>query len=425
MAVATAALAQRPTAQRMRRVFAAIFAASGISVVLNFVSGMISARVLGPEGRGALAAVQILPNVSAWIFGMGAMQAVSYYFAKRERDRSAILGTWFAMMIPASFIALAFDFTVIPHFLSKQTDNTQTLAMLWAPTVFLAIYSSVISGALVGLHRYKEYASFSLIPAFCMTCGMAALWLFDVLSVGTALLTTLVGSVLNIAASFHTVYKYVKPGAPNKAMMKATLPYGVKAHGSNFSQALNGRLDLLIMPSILGAASVGKYAVATNLSWIIVQISAAIYPVVTPAAVGAQDARRHVLQALKASMAIALMLGVAGAVIAGIGVRLIYGIDFTQSATVLRILIPGAVLYAGAQVLWAGLYAANKPLVTFLCQLPGLLITAVGLLLFLNRFGIVGAAYVSTIAYSTIFFVSLFAFWKYGNEAVVNVERTP
>jgi O-antigen/teichoic acid export membrane protein len=68
------------------------------------------------------------------------------------------------------------------------------------------------------------------------------------------------------------------------------------------------------------------------------------------------------------------------------------------------------VLFAGSAILSAGVYAAGRPLIASLAQLLGLLVTVVGLLVFLPDGGITAAALVSTASYTTVFVATLIAY---------------
>lgn len=91
------------------------------------------------------------------------------------------------------------------------------------------------------------------------------------------------------------------------------------------------------------------------------------------------------------------------AAIVGLAVPLVYGNAFAESIGPLRVLLVGSVLYAGAAVLFSGLYALNRPFTAALSQAGGIFITVAGLLLFLEDGGIWAAAIVSSVAYAAVF----------------------
>jgi O-antigen/teichoic acid export membrane protein len=88
----------------------------------------------------------------------------------------------------------------------------------------------------------------------------------------------------------------------------------------------------------------------------------------------------------------------------------VYGDEFGGAAPTLRVLLPGTVMLAGALILVAGLYAANRPSIATAVQVAGLVVTVAGLLVFLPTGSIMTAAIVSTAAYGVVFAGALIAF---------------
>jgi O-antigen/teichoic acid export membrane protein len=88
----------------------------------------------------------------------------------------------------------------------------------------------------------------------------------------------------------------------------------------------------------------------------------------------------------------------------------VYGNDFRDAAEPLLLILPGAVLFAGSSIATAGIYAAGRPFTATLTQLLGMVVTIVGLSVFLRSGGITAAALVSTASYSVVFVASVLAY---------------
>ncbi len=190
-----------------------------------------------------------------------------------------------------------------------------------------------------------------------------------------------------------------------------TLWYGVRGQGNMVASSLNARLDLAILPAFVAPAGVGLYSVATNISLIVHQISNTFAGLVLPAAAGDRE-RAHVkvIGSLYATLVIAAVLAVGLALLARPLLGLVYGDDFRDAAEPLLLLLPGAVLFAGSSIVTAGLYAANRPFTATVTQVLGMLVTVVGLLVFLRTGGVNAAAIVSSAAYTTVFVATLIAY---------------
>ena len=64
-------------------------------------------------------------------------------------------------------------------------------------------------------------------------------------------------------------------------------------------------------------------------------------------------------------------------------------------------------LFAGSVILGAGIYAAGRPFTATIAQVLGMVVTVVGLSVFLSAGGITAAALVSTASYTSVFVATL------------------
>lgn len=383
------------------------FGLSAAGLAATFVTGVIAARALHPDGRGVLAAVLAAPNLATWVFGVGAMEATAYGRAKYSGTGPSLLSTWLLILMPVGLVSLVILELTLPVLLTAQQSHTVWLARLWAPTILLALLMLILNGTLLGTHDYERFNLSRNTPFFItalLYCVFVAAHSF---SVGTALVATLVGSILNAAIIGALVMtRYGGLGKPKVAIAKSTLSYGLRAHGSNLSSIVNGRLDLLVMPAFLGAASVGLYSVGTNISWIVVTVAGAAAPLLVPAVAahsGSDRTHRVVVGGVVITLIVATGLAVGIGILAYPLVHLLYGRAFLAGVPALELLLPGCVLLAGAQALWAGLSGLGRPGLAALSQLPAVAVTLVGLALFLRAGGITAAASVSSTAYATSF----------------------
>jgi O-antigen/teichoic acid export membrane protein len=117
-----------------------------------------------------------------------------------------------------------------------------------------------------------------------------------------------------------------------------------------------------------------------------------------------------VVSSLHVTVVIATAVAAGIAVTSSILVPTLYGSGFAPAVLPLQLLLLGSVLYACASVLISGLNALNRPFNGGGAQMLGAAVTAVGLFIVLPQGGIVGAAAVSSVAYSVVFGTSLLLF---------------
>lgn len=375
---------------------------------INLITGIIVARTLGPAGRGQVAAILVLVFTAAWIFSLGSQNAISYRQSHSPDEARVLIGSWLLVGIVGSLAAIIAAELLLPVLFAAQADDTLALARVYIPVIVFTLLINVFNGFLLGDEDFLAYnITRTLLPAIIAVFYVAFL-VTDTFSVETALVANAVATTVTCAVIVTRCVRRHGIGAPRVGLMRETVWYGLQAHGGSLAGFVNARLDLLIIPAFLSAASVGLYSVATNVGSIVGTLVGTIAAFVLPVAVRRRKGSpQTVIRTLHATLAIGLAIAIPLAVFAEIGVRLIYGADFVGSVTALRIMLPGEVLDAGYLVLWAGLFAANKPALTSVAAVPGAILTVVGLVLFLKTGGIVAAATVTTTAYLVVFLISV------------------
>jgi O-antigen/teichoic acid export membrane protein len=404
----------RTDRQRFARQGALTFVFSVLTLAVNLLTGVVIARALGVSGRGELTAILTLTQMVGWAFGLGCAEATAYYHA-RNRDTAGVVTAWLFVLIPAGILAVVVGEAVLPIALHAQSDSTLRLARLFMLSVVLTPVGLLKLGVLLGTQRYLFYNAIGFLQPAATAALYVLLWQAGALSTATALGVTVGASLaFGVVLTLQTLRGRI--GRPDWSSGWKSVWYGIRAHGTNVGGMMNSRLDLMIIPAFLAASSVGLYSVATNVSWIVVSISAAIAAIVLPAAARhAEDGVPVVVRSLQATFFVASVLALAIALVGGFALRLLYGADFAGGVVPLRLLLPGSVCYACAAVLWSGLYALNRPLTAAASQGLGLVVTVTGLTLFLRAGGIEVAALVSTVAYAAVFATALVLYRRAAN----------
>lgn len=389
------------------------FGVTGAILALNLVTGVILARQLGVEGRGEFGAVTVAPTMASWLFALGASQAVAYHLSRRPQDSGGLLSAWLIVLTVSGLAGLVVLQIVLPTLLMAQPPATVLLARLWATTILVTLFGEAFTGSLLADHDFRFYNGIRLAQQLVIAGAYVALAVAHSLTVQAALIAVTLGYATYAGAAAVRSLSRHRLSRPDARLARESVWFGVRAHGSNLAFVTTARLDLLILPAMATATAVGLYSVASNASWVIVTLAASLAPFVLPAAARAGSRSPIVVgQALRWCLLIAVLAGAALGAVAESLVVWMFGPSFQGTASLLRILIPGCVAYAGAQVLWSGLSAMGQPGRAALSQVPGVLVTIVGLLWALPRYGVSGAAVVSATAYAVSFLAALYAYLR-------------
>ena len=388
------------------------YAFAFLTLGANFLSGIVTARALAPAGRGEAVAIAMLIQNIAFIFAVGCVHAVSYRYAREPETAGRLATTWTVMMIPLALLALGAGELALPALFGSQSHHAIDLARVYLPGVAVVLWIELTNGLLLGAKDYRFVNVVRFVQPALFAVSQFLVWRLWGLTVASAVGTWMASMLITQCVATVRVLRNTGTVArPDIRLGVETLWYGIRGHGAFLANNLNQRLDLLIMPAFITAFGLGLYTVAANVSLIVSTLALSLAAIVLPAAAhDPERGSRTVLGSLQAALTIAALLAAGLFLLAHPALTFVYGDKFGGAAPALRVLLPGTTLLAGASILVAGLYAANRPTVATGVQLAGLAITVGGLLIFLPGHGIMVAAIVSTASYSAVFVGAVLAY---------------
>lgn len=393
---------------RTRKAFGTLGTSYGRQA-LGILTGVLAARLLGVEGRGALAAVILWPSVITSLGDLGLPLAYQFYSA-REPDR---IGRLIANALPIVFV------------------QWFVLAVLGTPIVWLILRSyelQVLQAGLVFLHAFiplnlitrylnslnqgtSAFARFNLvrisIPASYLLL-LLALFIFNLQSLKWVVSALLVSNALGLAVVLLSSTRALLGPEPDvrrdKSLFGATFTYGVKAHFGNLTPVDSMRLDLLAVTALLGAHEAGLYAVAGSAAQIIrvqgISLGMALLPDI------AQQRRPdHQSQTVgvysRSAIIVITTTGVALFFLSEPLLRLLYGNEFAEATPIMKILVVAAVAAAFRKLLGDGLRGLGAPIHASAAELGSWAVAVPAMAIFVPLYGARGAAFAAALTYFT------------------------
>jgi O-antigen/teichoic acid export membrane protein len=384
---------------------------SAFTLAANLVAGIVTARALGPGGRGVTVALATVVQLAGFLFATGVAQSLSYYIARRPEDGPSLFTTWVLMLIPLIAIAVAITELLLPTIFATDGELAIHVGRWFVFTIVLVVALELIYGLLLGKHDFFVYNVVRFAQPTLAALSLLVLWRLGELTVETAMIAASASTGVVVLYGLGRALRVIGLGPPAWRLGLVGLGYGARGQGNTVAATVTARLDVAMLPAFVSSSNVGLYSVATNISLIVYQLSNTFSGLVLPAA--ARDPERghiKVVGSLWASLVAALGLALVLALFARPLLGFVYGDDFRDAAEPLLLILPGAVLFAGSTILTAGVYAAGRPFVATITQVLGMIVTVAGLLAFLPTGGITAAALVSSVSYATVFLATLYAY---------------
>jgi O-antigen/teichoic acid export membrane protein len=379
-------------------------AATGVIQAANIGTGILAARMLLPEGRGQLAEIMLWAGLLAEFGSFGLYDALLYRAATGAARPRALFAAISTLAWTLSLILVAVAWVVLPFAFSQESGE-----LLATARVYTALYLPVYFGALLlgGLFQGQlDMITWNLVRcvvplgylAGVAIAGVATGWSvagFAAANVAAHVLAVAVGLALVVRAGWLSL-------APQLAVMRTLLAYGIKVYVGDVLQALRLRLDQATVALFLSHTDLGFYVVALTIANAPQIVSNTVAYVAFPKASGAADeANRRVVfgRYLRLALISAVAVTLALMVVVPWVLPLLFGRAFAPSVLICEILLLGLVPYALKLMYMQALKAWGHPLLVSRAEIAGLAVAAAALLALVPRGGLLGAAAALVIAH--------------------------
>jgi O-antigen/teichoic acid export membrane protein len=374
-----------------------------IVLFISIASFILVARLLGPEGRGGLALIMIIPALAITIGRMGIGHAVNYYASKIPAPNliinSIALTSFLSLIIIAVTTPVVYLFK---DFFFKGIDGNILIIISLLTPIFL--FHNFLISLMQGLYKIFLRNLLNIIQAIVTFSGLIFLVYFVQAGLNgavTVYITSTLVVVIIPLLYFLSTYSF-KSAKLEYDIIRKILKFGTKSHIGNVLKDLSYRADILIISYFLTPSSVGLYVVAVTMAEVIWKLPDAIGSVLLPRIAGMSSAEAKDFTP-RACRIIILPLCVVCFTILLFSdklILLVLGPQYAQSINVLMLLTPGIMMLSIWKILandligqgYPGLYSVTSGLA---------LVTMISLdFLLIPIYGINGAAIASTLSYA-------------------------
>lgn len=387
-----------PTATYRRHALVSSLTSVGL-YGLGLVSGPIFARVLGPTGRGDIAAVMAPATVLVWVLGFGLPSAAAYFVDTVPEARLLATVTAFGVVVGAPICAALW--LLAPEYLSGHSP----VALHWARVFLVAMPLSVGMAAALEIRRRMDpgmswncWRSAPLVIPTFLTVVLAAT---GNLTLQTALAANFVGWMSPLLLLLSR-FRGGRRARPSSGTLRLIFPYAWRTASALTATSLTYRLDQVILVTLVPPAELGLYAVAVMVALVTSPLSSGL-SVALFGHLRDETSESRALARFHRSLKLTLMVSAAVAMVLAVSapwlLRLVFGTRFAPATTALRLLLPGAVAFDLLGVITTKLFSDGRPGEASRAAFVGATMTVVGLVLLAPRHGIEGAAVVTSAAW--------------------------
>lgn len=362
---------------------------------LSAVTGPLLARNLGPAGRGDLAAVLVPTEMVGWILCFG-MPLAAVFHSRHHEDRSLVMSSWAFALVAGGALVLA-SWWAIPWYLRDHAPETVGWfrAFLVSVIVFAPVMTAVqlltARGAILLFNFWK------LFPLVVNSAFVVALAVTGDLTLRTAILAAFTAKVLWFAGALTSTRSWPGRGF-RRLVMGRQLRYGSRVIVGSLSQLIVARLDQFLLVGLVAPRLLGFYAVAVTAVGFTAPMSEGIATILFPRLLQSrgEERRQTLRRAVEWTFAASVLCSAGIGLLAPWVLPALFGEAFRSSLAPLWILLPGQCAANVGRVIASKLLADNRPGTASAALGVAAAITVVGLLVTVDRYGIHGAAAVTT-----------------------------
>ena len=380
-----------------------VFAAQVLMLLAGVLNNFIIAKLGGPDGKGFIYTLQLFSS-AALVFANFAIGPAAVYHFRREEGFSVEEIT--SGLLWPSFLLGCIPLVLLA--LLRQTSLTFFRTGVWGSAALLA-FAVVPAFTLVWNLSYLylakgEIGSYNILRAsqyWLLTLLLLGLVMVHVTSLHALVIAWVIGMsvpalvAMLVAGSAVGIWKL-----PSRRFVRQAFAFGWRSHLGAVVQYMQSRADVVLVLCFLPLRDLGIYSLAVGLAELLLYVPQSVSQVLLPHVASSQDADADRITSAfcRASVTTTAVLAVVMAALSTIVVPWLLP-AFRQAVPVIWTLLPGTVVASILKVLASDLNGRGQPLKTVFPAAAALLFSIAGCSYAIPRFGMLGAATVTSLAY--------------------------
>ncbi|MCL6622958.1 MAG: oligosaccharide flippase family protein [Syntrophobacterales bacterium] len=238
------------------------FITSMIINLCNVGTGILTARILLPEGRGELATIILWPSILAGLGLMGTNWSLAREIAAHPEKEGDLSRTSLSLSLLLAFAAMALGYYLLPHLLPADKQHLLSLNrfyLLWIPLNFVALHLLALDQGTLRWWSYNLVRLAVVIPYLLCLIGF---WLARIYSVAYFVVALLLSNLLAASLRVFLQWRAIVRGRVSLSLALTILRKGLPYFLAAAAGVVALQMDKALVVSWLSTQAVGLYAVA-------------------------------------------------------------------------------------------------------------------------------------------------------------------
>jgi O-antigen/teichoic acid export membrane protein len=376
--------------------------AKALAIPIGIATSIITARALGPSGRGVLAILLTVQTMAIQFGTLGFNASITYFISRDKNSTASVASLALVSAIMLGIVAVGVVGTVgllAPEVLMGNASVTYLYIFLAAlpfsffpqffQNVFIAQQKLYEFNALDLVSRILQLLGFFVVLILLHRGTTEAVWCFVLVTIATGMIYLLqTRAVTPLAFRFD-------PG-----LFRAMIRYGVKTYIAGLFVFFVTRLNIFLVNSMLGESQVGLYAIALQFMDVLYLLPTTLGLILFPKVSANQDDPGALTAKVFRFSVLAMALMCGGiALVAHPVINLLFGEKFLDAVLPLTWLAPGMFALSLSNIILNDLAGRGLPPVVMIAPGVGLVANVALTVGLIHSQGIAAAAIGSSVAY--------------------------
>jgi O-antigen/teichoic acid export membrane protein len=379
-----------------------VFASNILAIVSALLIDIVLSRQLGPEGRGLYASILVVPLIVTSFVMLGIRRSAVYHLGKKIFDADRTVSGILSLLIITSILAVLISGIAFLILLPKGlTWIMAILALMSIPVKLILVYSG---GIYIGNEDFKRSNLQVWLPLVYDLLGILLFVALLKWSVSGALLALFLANLLVSVMSLRYLSKTFKIRISwDMEVISGLAKIGITYAVAVVIMQLNYRVDILLLQELSTMKEVGYYSLGVAISDKLWQLPSAIGLVVMSRSANVDDTGRldrDVAKLVRISFLIVLLSAIVLWLVIPYLLPLFYGIKFAPSIGVVRLMLPGIIMFVIVRILSGRFAGSGQPKLLIGLFVPVLLVNIILNLFWIPAYGSLGAAMATNVSYT-------------------------
>ena len=341
------------------------FIASIVIFLARFLTSIIIARSLGPDGKGIYFLVLSTATIFTLVISFGLNSAVTYFTASKKFPIMHLFGFILLAVIILGAIGVIIFFTAYQAILSTTVLKDVNPIFIYIILALLPfnLFSSLSMSILLGEQRILTYNLIEISRALLILVLQILSFLIGA-GINGAIFAWVTANLLVFIVTLYLLRdQFHIPDQSSMTVVRPAFLYGIKSYLANLLTFFNYRLDSYFVNYFINPSAVGLYSTSVSTAefiWYVPNaVSNALFPKV--AGLDTKVASAITARACRITLLLTSSLAVLIGVIGIWAIPFIYGEPFRPSVPPFLWLLPGILGISMSKVISADLSGRGLP----------------------------------------------------------------